>query len=69
MIAPYFEELSKQYTNLKFIKVDVDELEDVAAEAGVSAMPTFMIFKGGKKIEEIVGANKEKLADLCKKYN
>jgi thioredoxin 1 len=38
MIAPFFEELSKKYPSLKFIKVDVDELDDIASDAGVSAM-------------------------------
>lgn len=35
MIGPFFDELSNKYTNLKFVKVDVDELEDVSSEAGV----------------------------------
>ena len=45
MIAPYFESLAKSNPNIKFIKVDVDELEDIAAEAGVQAMPTFQVRK------------------------
>lgn len=43
MIAPYYESLAKSNPSIKFIKVDVDELEDVTAEAGVSAMPTFQV--------------------------
>ena len=35
VIGPFFEELSNSNTNLKFVKVDVDELEDVSSEAGV----------------------------------
>jgi thioredoxin 1 len=35
VIGPVFEELSNTNTNLKFVKVDVDELEDVSSEAGV----------------------------------
>lgn len=35
----------------------MDQLPEVAQEYSVRAMPTFMLFKGGKKIQEIVGAN------------
>lgn len=68
IISPYFEELSKKYPSIKFIKVDVDELEDVSSEAGVSAMPSFYVYKEGKVVEQFVGANKEKLEALVKKY-
>ena len=45
-----------------------DFLQELAAEAGVSAMPTFMVYKDGEKVEELVGASKEKLLELIKKY-
>ncbi|KAL3470910.1 thioredoxin-like protein [Aspergillus californicus] len=56
-IAPKVEEFAKQYTDVKFYQIDVDELSDVAAELGVRAMPTFMLFKDGEKISDVVGAN------------
>ena len=36
--------------NVVFLKVDVDEAEDVAAEYNISAMPTFVFLKDGKKV-------------------
>lgn len=42
--------------------------QDVATECGVSSMPTFMVFKDGEKVDELVGASREKLDDLVKKY-
>lgn len=67
--GPHFESLSEKYNKqLTFIKVDVDELEGVAGKNDVSAMPTFMIFKDGVKVDELVGASKEKLEELIKKH-
>ena len=35
------------------IKVDVDELEDIAMTEGVQAMPTFAFFKNGEKLNQV----------------
>lgn len=56
-IAPTVAKFSEQFPNAHFIKVDVDEVPDVAQELGVRAMPTFYIFKNGEKVGEVVGAN------------
>ncbi|KAJ9486310.1 hypothetical protein VN97_g7043 [Penicillium thymicola] len=56
-IAPKIEELTKVYPQVKFYQVDVDKVEDVGQELGVRAKPTFMLFKGGEKITEVVGAH------------
>ncbi|ODV91411.1 hypothetical protein CANCADRAFT_3115 [Tortispora caseinolytica NRRL Y-17796] len=56
-IAPVVDKMSEEFTDAVFIKVDVDQLGDIAAEYGVRAMPTFMLFKNGEKIETVVGAN------------
>lgn len=68
MIKPEFERLSQVYTSVQFLKVDVDELNDVASNAGVRAMPTFKIYVDGNNVDELVGASKEKLEELIKKY-
>jgi thioredoxin 1 len=47
-IAPHIEKLAKEKPNVSFVKVDVDEAQEVAAEYRIRAMPTFMLFKGGK---------------------
>jgi len=72
MIGPYFVELadSGDYPNLVFVKIDVDENEEVAALLGIQAMPTFKVMDGsGNQTDELVGASKDKLKDLCGKAN
>ncbi|KAF5094469.1 hypothetical protein D0Z00_003516 [Geotrichum galactomycetum] len=61
MVAPVVEKLSETVTQANFIKVDVDESPDVAAEYEVTAMPTFLFFKNGEKVETVIGANVGKL--------
>jgi thioredoxin 1 len=55
-ISPKIDEWSDIYTDVKFYKVEVDKVPDVAQELGVRAMPTFMLFKDGLKVTEVVGA-------------
>ncbi|AJV72094.1 Trx1p [Saccharomyces cerevisiae YJM189] len=57
MIAPMIEKFSEQYPQADFYKLDVDELGDVAQKNEVSAMPTLLLFKNGKEVAKVVGAN------------
>ncbi len=56
-IAPTIERFSTQFPDITFVKVDVDELEDTAASENVSAMPTFVFYKDGRRVKEVVGSN------------
>lgn len=59
-IAPMIEKWStNQYAdaNVDFFKVDVDAVGDVARAQEVSAMPTFIIFKDGQRVDQVIGAD------------
>ncbi|CUM63537.1 uncharacterized protein PRCAT00001115001 [Priceomyces carsonii] len=64
IIAPLLDKFSKEYTQAKFIKVDVDEFGDIAQEYEITAMPTVLFFKGGKLINKIIGANPAALKEV-----
>ncbi len=69
MIAPIFEELSNQYAGkVKFVKVNVDENPKTPATYGVRGIPTLIVFKDGKVVDQVVGAvPKNQLENLVKK--
>ncbi|CAJ2647828.1 unnamed protein product [Trifolium pratense] len=64
---PIIKELAAKYKDVEFIKIDVDELMDVASAFQVQAMPTFILIKKGKVVEKVVGAKKEQLQKLIEK--
>ena len=56
MIAPLLDELADEYDGkVKIGKVNIDEQQSLAAEYGIRAIPTMLLFKGGKVVEKIVG--------------
>jgi len=64
MIAPIFEALAVKYPHVCFVKIDVDENQEVAQECRVSAMPTFKAFRDKKEVGSCRGANPEALEAL-----
>jgi thioredoxin 1 len=57
MIAPLVEELSKEYEGkVKVGKVDVDNNPKTSMTYGIRSIPTLLIFKDGKIVDQIVGA-------------
>eukprot|EP01138_Halocafeteria_seosinensis_P014252 gb/GECG01014551.1/.p1 GENE.gb/GECG01014551.1/~~gb/GECG01014551.1/.p1 ORF type:complete len:167 (+),score=20.82 gb/GECG01014551.1/:1-501(+) len=60
MFGPVYERLASEYGDrISFLKIDVDENEQLAANAGIQAVPTFQLFNGGKKIDTVQGADKD----------
>ncbi|CAG7822039.1 unnamed protein product [Allacma fusca] len=68
IIAPKLEEMAQQFTDVIFLKVDVDECEEVASSYNITCMPTFMFFKKGEKVDDFSGANADKIRDYILKH-
>ena len=59
--APVLEELATEYDGkVDFAKVDVDENGPLAAKYGIAAIPTILVFKDGKPVEQILGFKPKK---------
>ncbi len=67
-IAPAVDDLAKRYKGkLKVGKMDVDEHQQVPQAFGIRSIPTLLIFKGGKVVGTLVGADKSKREEAVKK--
>ncbi|ERN01363.1 hypothetical protein AMTRI_Chr03g147350 [Amborella trichopoda] len=68
VMEPFYKELATKFPDVEFVKLDVDELMDVADEWEIQAMPTFILVKQGRVVEKVVGARKDDLAMKVEKY-
>ena len=70
MVAPIVDEISKEFEGrIKVVKLNTDEHPNVASQYGIRSIPTLMVFKGGQKVDTVVGAvPKTTLASTISKY-
>lgn len=70
MVAPVVEEIAEQYIGkVKVVKLNTDENPNTASQYGIRSIPTLMIFKGGQRVDMVVGAvPKTTLATTLEKY-
>jgi len=55
-LAPIVEELANEYTGkVKFCKVNVEEEGELAQRFGIRSIPTIIIFKDGKPVNQLIG--------------
>lgn len=70
MVAPVVDEIAQQYDGqVKVVKLNTDENPAVASQYGIRSIPTLMIFKGGQRVDMVVGAvPKNNLAATIEKH-
>ena len=69
MVGPKFVELAPEFPNTVFVKIDVDQNADAAEACNITAMPTFQFYKGGSKVQEVVGASIDNVKEMIAKFN
>lgn len=71
MMGPIVEELAGEYeaSQAKVGKVNVDENQAISGKYNVMSIPSFLVFKGGEVVDQIIGGvSKEKLKEMLDKH-
>ena len=56
MVVPLVEEISKERSDIKVVKINVDEEQELAMQFGVMSIPTLVVMKNGKIANQVTGA-------------
>jgi len=68
-IAPLVDELATKYKGkVKVAKMDIDSNQDTPQQYGIRSIPTLLVFKGGKVVDTIVGADKTRIQAALSKF-
>ena len=63
-LSPIFDEVEKDYLNIKFVKIDIDEFEELSLNYQVMSLPTLLLLKDGNVVARKTGTlKKEELKD------
>ena len=62
MVVPLVEQIAEERSDIKVVKINVDEEQELAAQFGVMSIPTLMVVKNGEVVSKSVGAkNKQQI--------
>lgn len=69
-LNPVIEELSGEMSDkVQFVKLNTDENPETAARFGIMSIPTLLVFKGGEKVDQLVGAHpKDNIQKVLQKH-
>ncbi len=69
-IGPKLDELAKEYADkIKIVKINIDDNPGTPVKYGVRGIPTLILFKGGKQVDQIVGnVPKDNIASVIGRY-
>ena len=66
---PIFSRVAKKYNHVRFARLNVDNSQDIARKFSVQSIPTFIMFKDGEIMQQMVGAIGEPgIHMVCKKF-
>lgn len=70
MLTPVLEKIDEQGVSFDIVKVNIDEVQELASEYKIEVVPTMLIFKNGVQMDKIVGfVDEDKILDSMSNYN
>ena len=60
MVVPIVDEIARENPDIKVIKINVDEEQELARQFGVMSIPSLFVMKGGEVVNKAVGARSKK---------
>ncbi|MDO4962977.1 MAG: thioredoxin [bacterium] len=70
MLKPIIEEIEKEFQNISFVKINVDENEELCRKYKIMSIPTLVVLEEGKEIKRHIGfANKNEIEKMLGDIN
>ena len=67
MLSPVIDEIAKENDNIKVVKVNVDDNQELASDYGVMSIPTTVVIKNGKELDRKIGlVSKSEILEMLK---
>lgn len=68
MMGPVVEEIAEEHSDVKVVKINVDNAEDIAIKYQIMSIPTRVVVKDGQEVNRSIGLiSKEKIEELIEK--
>lgn len=68
-LTPELQRLSEIYSDILFVKVNVDDSDDLAREFSITAMPTVLFMDSGSIVHKVIGFNVSEITNTLKKMS
>ena len=67
MLSPVIASVAKENDDIKVVKINIDQEQDLATEYNIMSIPTLLVFKNGKETNRTIGfVDKSEILDLLK---
>lgn len=67
MLSPIIEQVAEENKEIKVVKINVDDLQDIAIKYEVMSIPTLVVIKNGQEVNRSIGfVSKSQILELVK---